>query len=144
MLLAAVVAARKGIGRATAVEGVMASEFFCGQEHRAPYPFVRATYDIGDLENGPNEHPTWNPGVERGASQYSDWCIADARGEVVYTVVALFKPASYPMRVFYLRHWVDPDGKKFGKGKLRITTVQNFRTLIKGYRHDYEIEEGDS
>lgn len=119
----------------------MSQKFICGQELRAAYPFVRTEYDSGN-EDGPFTIQTWKPGVNFESDGFDgvDAC-ADANGEVVFTVIAVFKPASYPERVFYLRHWVDPDGKRFGKNKLRITTNQHFRELIKGYRHDYKLYE---
>jgi hypothetical protein len=119
-------------------------EFVCGQEHRAPFPFTRDTYE------GPPDDPegtmfvkvpTWKPGAELGADEYEEWCVADGVGEVVYNVIAVFKPGSFPTRVFYTRNWIDPDGKRFGKNKLRITTAHHFRTLINGYRHAYELTE---
>lgn len=120
-------------------------EFYCGQELSAEYPFVRTTYDDMsecDADNGPVEKPTWKPGVnfESNGFDGTDAC-ADAKGQVVYTVIAVFKPGSYPERVFYTRAWIDPDGKRFGKGNLRMTTKQNFRVMLRGYRHDYELYE---
>lgn len=116
------------------------TDFICGQEYRAQFPFMRAVYEDFD-EDGPVERKNWKPGAEMGADQYTEWCIADGRGEVVYTVIAVFKPGSYPTRVFYLRNWIDPEGNRFGKSSLRVTTTQHFRTLIKGYRFDFELVE---
>lgn len=124
-------------------------EFVCGQECRAPYPFCRDTYEAlpDDPEGAPTTEQTWRPGVDYDIVDNFGTVggAADAMGEVVFTVIAVFKPGSYPKRVFYTRHWVTPDGKRFGKNKLRITTVQHFRTLIKGYRHDdYEMADTPS
>jgi hypothetical protein len=117
--------------------------FASGQEFRAPYPFCRTTYDVLPDDDGePVEQPTWKPGVEWDTNNFGDSeAGADAVGEVVFTVIAVFKPGSYPPRVFFLRNWIDPDGRRFGRNNLRMTTQQNFRKLIKGYRHDYEISE---
>jgi len=116
-------------------------EFFCGQEHVAEYPFVRDAYQDFD-EDGPIEVNTWKPGV-RHEMVYPDdsETYADAKGKVTYTVIAIFKPGSYPERIFYIRNWVNPDGKRFGKNKLRIATRQNFRVLLRGYRHEYQMYE---
>jgi hypothetical protein len=119
-----------------------------GQEHRAKFPFLRTTYEkMPDDIDGtglPVDTPTWRPGVEDCCNQYSSWSEAHGEGEVIYSVVATFKPGKYPERVFYLRNWVDPDGKRFGKNNLRITTAQNFRELIKGWRHDYELTDAEA
>lgn len=61
---------------------------------------------------------------------------------MVLDVVATFKPGRFPERVFYTRRWIDPDGREFGKtNKLRATTTAHFRSLLKGYRHDFEVIE---
>lgn len=122
-------------------------EFVCGSEHRAPFPFVRTTWeappeDPCEMDAEPNIQPTWKPGVEHdNIDQYSTVTYADGVGEVIYAVIAVFKPGSYPTRIFYLRSWIDPYGRRFGSTKLRVTTQQHFRRLIKGYRHDYEMAE---
>lgn len=128
------------------------NEFACWQEHRAPYPFVRTKWEAppeDPYEEGgaPNMQESWRPGVEHeNISQYEDaYTFAEGVGEVIYTVIGVFKPGSYPTRVFFVRQWIDPEGKRFGSTKLRITTQQNFRTLIKGYRHEYELDaQGDA
>lgn len=122
----------------------MKTEFVCGQKLNAPYPFIRTTYEArpDDIDSLPVDRPTWRPGVEHDyVDEYSSRTFADANGEVEYTVIAVFKPGRFPSRVFYTRTWVDPDGKRFGKQKLHITTVQHFKTLIKGYRHEYEMSD---
>lgn len=122
-------------------------EFYAGSEHRAPYPFVRTAWEAppeDPYEEGgaPNMQPTWKPGVEHdNIDQYHTVTFADRMGEVVFTVIGAFKPGSYPTRIFYVRQWVDPDGKQFGSTKLRVTTQQHFRQLIKGYRHDFEMSD---
>lgn len=123
----------------------MTEEFYCGREFRAPYPFIHTTYEKlpEDWEGMPVTTPTWRPGVEHeNTPPYGDTrTYADAMGEVVFQVIGVFKPGSFPTRIFFTRQWIDPDGKNFGKGKLRVTTQQHFRTLIKGYRHDFEMSE---
>lgn len=118
-----------------------------GKEYRAKFPFLRTTYEkMPDDIDGvglPVDMPTWRPGVENCCDQYSSWDEAHGDGEVIYSVVATFKPGKYPGRVFYLRNWVDPDGKRFGKNNLRITTAQNFRELLKGWRHDYDLTDAE-
>lgn len=122
----------------------MSTEFIAGQIIRAAYPFVRTTYDaLPDDGSAPTQEPTWRPGTKAELMPpYGDAQeFADGVGQVIYTVIAVFKPGSYPARVFFIRQWADPDGKTFGKSKLRITTQQAFRTLVKGWRHEYEMSE---
>lgn len=55
-------------------------------------------------------------------------------------IVGVFRPGQYPTRVFYEREWVDPDGKRFGKKRLRIATSASFTRMLGGYRHHFTIE----
>lgn len=116
-----------------------------GEVFAVPYPFVRDKYmELDQDEEGvvEIERQTWRPGTrfeEYGREgEYTD-CLADAMGTMRVTVVSLHKPGRYPARVFYTRQWIDPDGKQFGKGKLRITTEAAFRILLRGYRYQFEI-----
>ena len=59
-------------------------------------------------------------------------------GEMLLSVVSTHKPGKFPERIFYTRQWKDPEGKVFGKGALRVTTIGTFRRLLRGYRHKYE------
>ena len=49
-------------------------------------------------------------------------------------------PGKFSSRVFYVRRWRDPDGKEFGKPRLRVTTTAAFAKLTKGYRHPYLLD----
>lgn len=119
-----------------------------------PYPFVQDTWtDHYDGEDGPevDEVPTWKPGTRQEScdvgndySQIDHWSEADGMGVQVLTVVGVYKPGRYPTRVFYSRQWRDPDGKVFGKMKLRQTTVSAFAALTRGYRHPFEMKETTS
>jgi hypothetical protein len=105
------------------------------------YPFVRDTYQALD-EEGFCDLPTWRPGVRFEAIGPEDsGSVADAIGSAEFTVVAAFKPGRFPMRVFFTRQFVDPDGRRFGKGRLHIWTLEKFRRLTRGYRHPYGIGE---
>jgi hypothetical protein len=109
------------------------------------YPFVRETYRAFDSDedgSGEIEVPTWKPGVrfENVPPEGDTRTHADALGLCRLTVVATFKPGRYPERVFFTRTWVTPDGKAFGKPKLRMTTVGAFRTACRGYRYWSELD----
>lgn len=107
------------------------------------YPFVRDTYERFN-EEGCENVPTWKPGIRyEPLPPYGEdtGSIADGIGKVVFTVEAVFKPGRFPMRVFFTRQFVDPDGKQFGKGKLHIVTLDKFRRLARGYQHRFGIGE---
>jgi hypothetical protein len=110
------------------------------ERHVVPYPFYRTTHEGYD-EEGAYEAPTWRPGAEcdLDAAGCPSWA-ADAMGEMILEVVGRFKPPGrYPERTFFVRQWRDPNGRLFGKAKLRITTTAAFARLAKGYRHEYEL-----
>lgn len=114
-----------------------------GAVYNVVYPFARATYTDhgnGDEEGGdsPEEVPTWKPGVRHADKGEGDIeSLVDAFGRMVLTVIDVHKPGKYPTRVFYTRTWVNPDGKAFGKGKLKITTVSAFLSFTRGYKHEF-------
>jgi len=111
-----------------------------GGVFRFKYPFVRAEYEALD-EDGPHIRPTWNPGIRWEDYGPEDCCaFADGEGEAVLTVVSIHRPGRFPTRVFYTRKFISPDGDEFGKGGLRIATLEKFRRLARGYRFHYEIE----
>lgn len=115
-----------------------------GAEFVVSHPFVKSTYIEHDNE-GSYEVPCWRPGVEIIAEPPdggSGRACAHGLGFQRVRVVSVHKPASrYPERVFFVREWEDPSGRRFGKSKLRITTAAAFVRLITGYRVPYELVE---
>lgn len=110
---------------------------------RVAYPFSSSTYQAFDSD-GPYTEECWRPGtraeqVDEGQAEY----VSDGLGLMLLEEVGRFKPGRYPERVFYVRTWVDPDGKAFGRRHLRMTTATTFARLLKGYRHPYYDESGD-
>lgn len=121
----------------------MTTKFQPGDKFEVRYPFVRETVTLFDCDEG-REETGWRPGCDRegiedgfGGYDYA----ADAHGQMLLEVVSTHKPGKFIERVFYIRQWRDPDGKVFGKNKLRVTTVAAFGRLLKGYRHEYECDE---
>lgn len=107
-----------------------------------PYPFVRVTKEVA-VENDCAEVECWAPGVDIDNDQFGNpVSVARGMGAMLLTVVSRHKPAPrYPERVFYTRKWVDPGGREFGKGGLRIATAVQFERLCAGYRHEFELVE---
>lgn len=114
-----------------------------GKTYRVAYPFVRAEVELPEFDGEQVILSTvigWRPGclADKEEVLYGSTVLAaDAGGEMLLTVVSIHKPGKFQERVFFTRAWRDPDGKTFGKGKLRITTTGAFRKLLKGYRHDH-------
>lgn len=113
------------------------------EEFLVDHPFVRSTYEEPtDDSEGYNTRtvPCWKPGIEFVATYSGDTdTVAHGVGKQRLTVISRHKPGKYPERVFYVRQWIDPDGKEFGKPKLRITTAGAFKSMCRGYRYQFEV-----
>ena len=113
------------------------------EKHEVVFPFVRGTFAAYD-EQGVTELPTWLPGTRLEAADddgYDSEYQADAMGKMILHVVGRFKPGKYPERTFYLRSFVDPSGRTFGKDNLRIISSAAFKRMLKGYRHKFSLPE---
>jgi hypothetical protein len=118
------------------------SKIEAGAVFTVPYPYSREEVEL------PPDDPeatclvtvnSWRPGV-RWVQVYDDSeAEAEGIGAMLLTVIDVHKPGRFPARVFFTRQWRDPDGKVFGKGGLRITTVPAFLRRTKGYMHDFEL-----
>lgn len=99
------------------------------------YPFVKDSYFDFSCEEDTLKIG-WRPGVNcRKDDDYHGEFYAEGEGLMLLTVVSIHKPGKYPERVFYTKSWVSPDGVKFGKPGLKITTFAAFKNQIKGYRY---------
>lgn len=104
------------------------------------FPFVRCKVELWDGKEGVQVVDSWRPGT-RGVLVYPDSSedVADGIGTMSLTEVSRHKPGRYPERVFYVRTFTDPDGRTFGKTKLRMTTAQNYRRLCSGHSYEYRM-----
>jgi hypothetical protein len=125
--------------RPAATPNEVSLEFDVGSVLSGPYPFVREKVSLWDGE-GMSDELSWIPGVRFEASGPEDSeAVADGIGSIVLHVEGMFKPGRFPMRVFFTRQWVSPDSRVFGKTRLRIATLQQFRRLARGYRHEFRV-----
>ena len=110
-------------------------------EHTVKYPFVRDEVELLDEEGGVYKKNSWRPGTitEADGEGYETATFADGEGEMILMVVGTYKPPGYPERTFYVRQWRTPDGEVFGKKNLRVTTTWNFKTMLRGFRYEYEM-----
>lgn len=111
-----------------------------GAVFHVAYPFYRTKVSLLD-EDGPYETMSWRPGIYyEQTSPYGDGqAFADGLGKQVLTVITKHKPGKYPERVFFTQSWIDPNGKSFGKTKLRMTTLAVFRRRVRGFGIEYEM-----
>lgn len=116
-----------------------------GARFEIPYPFIRATYQSvdGNEQDGwdVQDVPTWKPSVRNEDESGEGYvtAFADAIGVMVLTVVSMHRPGRFPLRVFFTRTWISPDGKPFGKNRCRMTTAPAFRSLLGGFKHEYVL-----
>lgn len=103
-----------------------------GSKFTCPYPFVMDTYDsVSSYDGEIYSEDVWRPGVRYDG----DEAVADNSGSMVLDVISIHKPGKYPERIFFIRTWIDPDGKVFGKKRLRMATRYAFEKLTQGYRY---------
>lgn len=114
----------------------MSDAIMPGMVFEFEYPFVRDVVTLWDCADG-RTILTWRPGVRMVLVPPDDAeQVFDAIGRQIATVVSVHKPGRFPMRVFFTRTWLSPDGESFGRGaRLRATTMQAFRKLTAGFRH---------
>lgn len=112
-----------------------------------PYPFVIEEYDAIDDEGHSSRGLSWRPGTKfviQGVDEIfgeTTRGIAEGMGHMLITPIKRVElPGHYHTRIFYVRQWRDPDGRVFGKTKLRVMTEQCFRRLLGGFRHSYALE----
>lgn len=120
-----------------------------------PYPFVRDTFITHEADSEgafSAEIPTWRPGTRTDTRHSPIWTgedvpdvysVADGMGAQLLWVISVHRPGTFQTRVFYTRKWRDPDGHQFGKGGLRVLSITGFRSLARGYRHNFEIAKSD-
>lgn len=109
-----------------------------GETYEVDYPFVRDTYDHFEQDEdgiSATKRNTWRPGVDHEMCAPDDSeAVYDAMGKMVLSIVSVADlPKPYKARVFYVREWIDPDGKRFGKKQLRIMGIAAFRRRLGGY-----------
>lgn len=105
-----------------------------GDEIINEYPFVRVTYTDW-REDGLCDEVSWRPGCEyeQCGPEGETAAVYDGLGKQILSIVDLHKPGSFPWRVFYTCKWVSPEGKVFGKNRLRITTIETFNRRARGF-----------
>ncbi len=106
-----------------------------GFTYKIPYPFCSGSWPLVG-----NECPkdSWYPGtiVEDHLEGHGRNTVYDEMGFMVITVVSITKIPGWPTRCFYTRHWIDPDGKEFGKkSQLRVNAIGYVTRLLKGHRY---------
>lgn len=118
----------------------MNCELAIGYTFSVKFPFYKTTTSLSDGDGGGFVIETWAPGVLSNILGPGDIeYIAHGEGLMFLTVVGVYKPGKFPVRIFFTRQWQDPSGKCFGRQKCHIVTLQKFKRLIRGYAIHYTL-----
>jgi hypothetical protein len=108
-----------------------------GKEYKMKFPFHKH-----------EANPHWWPGChlyeEREEYYTNRFFTANGEGEVIYKILSFSEmPERYKDRVIFKRWTVDPDGKKYSNGEVRMLTNDLFIKDVESvtpFRQDYEVE----
>jgi hypothetical protein len=102
------------------------AKFVVGQEWLKPTPFIvedRELYEDGE----PVTIKSWRPGIRHEFVAPDDFePVSDGEGFEVRRIVAVVAIPEGGRRILYRRTWKKPDGKEFGKARVRMTTTSAF------------------
>ena len=129
------------------------SELKVGNEYSMAFPFTRNDYSATTgnfLFPAQDAFHIWSAGCdlyeevgENGYGGIRDFT-ANGEGQVIYSVLAVTELIGrYQDRVIFKRWLIDPDGKKYNNGEVRILTRKAFNKDINShspFRADYELD----
>jgi hypothetical protein len=117
------------------------SEIVAGSVFERVHPF---TWVEERLSNDPADVlERWRPGAwETTLIPPDDACAAcNGEGTVKFTVVSTHSPPRYQTRVFFTRHFIDPEGGVYAPNKLHHRVLSKFRREIEEFGFRYEVVE---
>jgi hypothetical protein len=116
-----------------------------GDKFAVLYPFLHSSWT--EYHSNADGYPEpyadrecWKPGIETvGIYPDDSKEVCDDHGWMLSEIVGIYKPGRFQRRVFWTRHWMDPDGKVFG-GKVQVTTEEKFRRRNTRFWLPYELK----
>ena len=128
-------------------------ELKAGNEYSMAFPFTKNVFSAtagNALFSAQDAFYTWSAGCdlheECDGSGYgiSRDFTANGEGQVIYSILAITELIGrYEDRVIFKRWLINPDGKKYNNGEVRILTRKAFKKDINSrtpFRADYEVE----
>ena len=112
------------------------------QTYSTRCPFLKSSWNDGDYDGNLDYRETWIPGTRWEQDGDDLLKCADGEGIVRYTVKQIVPVKGYATRVFYTTTYVDPEGKGFGKNRLKIATATVFKRYVAA-PSDYVINDND-
>ncbi len=104
------------------------------------HPF---TWARGYLSSRPNDYvERWRPGAHESIETQPGYFkpVCHAEGIIRHTIVSVHKPPGYQERVFFLRHYYDPEEDFVAPPKLHHLVTRAFRREVERHQTDYEIQ----
>lgn len=129
------------------------SELKVGKEYSMVFPFTRFDHKVtsGNALFAPiDAFHIWSAGCElheecdgSGYGMTRDFT-ANGEGQVIYSILAITELIGrFEDRVIFKRWLINPDGKKYNNGEVRILTRKAFEKDINShspFKADYELE----
>ena len=129
------------------------SELKVGKEYSMVFPFTRCDHlaiNSSFLMPARDAFHIWSAGCElheecdgSGYGMSRDFT-ANGEGQVIYSILAITELIGrYEDRVIFKRWLINPDGKKYSNGEVRMLTRKAFEKDINSrspFRADYELD----
>lgn len=109
-------------------------------EREHPFTWVE---ERGRLSTGPDDvYERWRPGAWETKIISDDAAMAcHGEGTVKFTVISVHRPPGYQERVFYTRHFTDPEGGSYATNKLHHKVMRGFQKEAEAFPFRYEVIE---
>jgi hypothetical protein len=120
-------------------------ELNIGNEYEMDFPFTKQVVDLGPSF----KESFWYAGCDVHFEQYDEshgerFFSANAEGKVIYKILSVAEmPGRFQNRVIFKRWLMDPDGKRYNNGEVRMLTTMSFLRDIElrtPFKADYEVD----
>ena len=118
-----------------------------GNEYEMVFPFTKIS-----VRHGPTCEESlsiWYAGCDVHFEQYDEshgerFFNANAEGKVIYKILSIAEmPGRFKDRVIFKRWLIDPDGKRYSNGEVRMLTTMSFLRDVESrtpFKADYEVD----
>ncbi len=122
-------------------------ELTIGNEYEMDFPFTKQVIQHGLTSK--ESISIWYAGCDVHFEQYDEshgerFFSANAEGKVIYKILSCAEmPGRFQNRVIFKRWLIDPDGKKYNNGEVRMLTTMSFLRDVESrtpFKADYEVD----
>ena len=120
-------------------------ELIISNEYEMDFPFTKHTFGLGPSF----KESLWYAGCDVHFEQYDEsrgerFFSANAEGKVIYKILSIAEmPGRFKDRVIFKRWLIDPDGKRYSNGEVRMLTTMSFLRDVESrtpFKADYEVD----